>query len=171
MRRLYFLSPHIQSAKQIVDDLLLARISDHHIHIIGKDESEIIKANLPSASLLEKTDVVPAFERGLVVGIAMGLAGGLVGASFSPLGLEFDGATILGLTLAGAVFGAWVSGMIGVSLHSSRLKEFEKPIEAGQLLLIVDVPKKRVEEISRLVKQQHPEVGEKGTEPTMPAFP
>lgn len=171
MRRLYFLSPHLNSAKQIVNDLLLARVDSSHMHIIGKDESQLIKANLPGASLLEKTDVVPAFERGLVVGFATGLLAGLIGASFSPLGLAFDGATILGITLAGAVFGAWASGMIGISLHNSQLKRFESSIEEGQLLLIVDVPKNRIDEITQLVKRHHPEAGERGSEPTMPAFP
>lgn len=171
MRRLYFLSPHLNSAKQIVNDLLLARVDSSHMHIISKDESQLIKANLPGASLLEKTDVVPAFERGLVVGFATGLIAGLIGASFSPLGLEFDGATILGITLAGAVFGAWASGMIGISLHNSQLKRFESAIEEGQFLLIVDVPKNRIAEITQLVKRHHPEAGERGSEPTMPAFP
>ena len=114
---------------------------------------------------------MPAFERGLVVGFATGLVAGLVGASFSPLGLEFDGATILGITLAGAVFGAWISGMIGVSLHNSKLKMFESAIAHGGLLILVDVPKSRMEEITRLVKRQHPEAASEGTEPTMPAFP
>lgn len=171
MRRLYFLSPHVNSAKQIVHDLLLARVDAGHMHVIAKDESQLIKADLPGASLLEKTDVIPAFERGLVVGFATGLIAGLIGAGFSPLGLAFDGATILGITLAGAVFGAWVSGMIGVSLHNSQLKQFESAIEAGQLLLIVDVPKGRIEEITQLVKRHHPEAGERSSEPTIPAFP
>jgi hypothetical protein len=161
----------VNSAKQIVNDLLLARVDASHMHIIGKDESEITHANLPSASLLEKSDVIPAFERGLVYGFAMGLVAGLIGARFSPLGLEFDGATILGITLSGAIFGAWVSGMIGVSLHNSKLRHFESAIEEGQLLLIVDVPKGRIEEITQLVRRHHPEAGERGSEPTMPAFP
>jgi uncharacterized membrane protein YeaQ/YmgE (transglycosylase-associated protein family) len=171
MRRLYFLSPHVNSAKQIVNDLLLARVDAGHMHIISKDESQLTAADLPGASLLEKSDVIPALERGLVFGLATGLVAGLIGASFSPLGLEFDGATILGITLAGAVFGTWVSGMIGVSLHNSKLKRFEPAIDEGQLLLIVDVPKGRIEEITQLVKRHHPEAGERGSEPTMPAFP
>lgn len=171
MRRLYFLSPHVDSAQQIVNDLLLARVNAGHIHIISKDESQLIKAKLPCASLLEKTDIIPAFERGTVIGFATGLVAGLIGASFSPLGLEFDGATILGITLSGAIFGAWVSGMIGISLHNSKLKRFESAIKEGQLLLIVDVPKGRIGEITQLVKSHHPEAGERGSEPTMPAFP
>jgi len=161
----------VNSATQIVNDLLLARVDVGHMHIISKDESQLIKANLPCASLLEKTDVIPASERGIVVGFAMGLIAGLIGSSFSPLGLEFDGATILGITLAGAVFGAWASGMIGISLHNSKLKRFEAAIEEGQLLLIVDVPKERIEEISQLVRRHHPEAGNRGSEPTIPAFP
>lgn len=171
MRRLYFLTTNTSSARKIVDELLLASVDSRHIHIISNNEPELIRAHLPEASLLEKTDVVPAFERGLVVGFATGLIAGLIGASFSPLGLDFDGATILGITLAGAVFGAWISGMIGVSLHNSQLKAFEGAIGRGGLLIIIDVPKSRVAEITNLVKSHHPEAVAEGSEPTMPAFP
>lgn len=171
MRRLYFLTPTVKSARQIVDELLLARVESRHIHIISNNESELAEAHLPEASILEKSDVVPAFERGIVIGFATGLMAGLVGATFSPLGLEFDGATILGITLAGAIFGAWISGMIGVSLHNSQLKAFENAIAHGGLLIIIDVPKARVDEVTKMVKRHHPEVESEGTEPTMPAFP
>ena len=150
---------------------MLTRVDSRHIHIISNNEPELAEAHLPEATLLEKTDVVPAFERGIVFGFATGLAAGLVGSYFSPLGLEFDGATILGITLAGAVFGAWISGMIGVSLHNSQLKMFESAIAHGGLLIIIDVPKARVDEITSLVKRHHPEAAAEGTEPTMPAFP
>jgi uncharacterized membrane protein YeaQ/YmgE (transglycosylase-associated protein family) len=150
---------------------LLASVDSRHIHIISNNEPELIRARLPEASLFEKTDVVPAFERGLVVGFATGLIAGLIGSSFSPLGLNFDGATILGITLAGAVFGAWISGMIGVSLHNSQLKSFENAIAGGGLLIIVDVPKSRMAEITNMVKSHHPEAISEGSEPSMPAFP
>ena len=44
-------------------------------------------------------------------------------------------------------------------------------IEDGQLLLMVDVGKRNVGEVNKLVKSHHPEVQEKGTEPEMPPFP
>jgi hypothetical protein len=81
------------------------------------------------------------------------------------------GGAILGIGLAGAGAGAWISGMIGVSAPSSRLKEFESAIEKGQLMMMVDVPKVRVEEITNLVKSHHPEAEVNGTEPVIPAFP
>ncbi|MGB5306839.1 MAG: DUF1269 domain-containing protein, partial [Gammaproteobacteria bacterium] len=87
------------------------------------------------------------------------------------VGLALGGGAILGIGLAGAGLGAWASGMIGISAPSSRLKEFESAIEKGGLLMMVDVPKKRVDEITDLVKKHHPEADVQGTEPVIPAFP
>ena len=36
MRRIYFLSPDIETTKRIVDDLLLGRIEERHIHVVAK---------------------------------------------------------------------------------------------------------------------------------------
>jgi hypothetical protein len=61
--------------------------------------------------------------------------------------------------------------MIGVSVPSSRLNEFENSIKQGKLLMMVDVPKARVDDITDLVKQHHPEAIIEGAEPVIPAFP
>ena len=171
MRRLYFLAPHLNSAKSIFHDLLLARIDDHHVHVVSKDESELVKAHLPAATLLEKSDIVPAFERGLVIGFASGLVLSFIGVFMMPIELQLGGASILAITVFGAIFGAWVSSMIGVSVHNSHLKGFENAIAKGEYLFIVDIPKSRMAEISKLMKRHHPEAGSEGSEPTMPAFP
>ena len=52
MRRLYFLIPGVDSAKKIVDELLLARIEERHIHIAAADHHALTEANLPEANLL-----------------------------------------------------------------------------------------------------------------------
>lgn len=61
--------------------------------------------------------------------------------------------------------------MIDVSVSNTRIKQFEEAIEAGQLLLLADVPKSRVNEIEDRVKEHLPQVDIEGTEPTIPAFP
>lgn len=171
MRRLYFLIPNIDSAKQIVDELLLARVPERHLHIVAKDGTSLSQEHLPEATLLEKSDVVPALERGIVVGGLTGLVLAAAALMFPPAGLQISGGAVLAIALVGAVFGAWVSAMIGVSVHNSRLTQYEAAIEAGGLLLMIDVPKRQVEEISELVKSHHPEAEAEGTEPTVPAFP
>jgi hypothetical protein len=61
--------------------------------------------------------------------------------------------------------------MIGVSTPSSRLKRFEAAIEQGQILLMLDVPRSRVEEIETRLQALHPEAHLEGIEPNIPAFP
>lgn len=41
----------------------------------------------------------------------------------------------------------------------------------GPMLMMVDVPMRRVQEISDLVAKRHPEAVSGGFEPTIPAFP
>jgi hypothetical protein len=171
MRRLYFLIPGIDSAKTIVDELLLARIEERHIHIAAKDHHALTEAHLPEANLLQESDFVPAVERGVAIGGATGILAGVAAVILPGAALALGGGAILGIGLAGAGVGAWISGMIGVSVPSSRLKEFEKSIEEGSLLMMVDVPKSQVDAITELVKSHHPEAHIEGTEPIIPAFP
>ncbi len=169
MRRLYFLLPDVATARTVVDELLLARIEERHIHVIAKEG--VALEDLPEASLLQKSDFVPAVERGLALGGATGALAGLAALAFPPAGLILGGGAVLSIALAGAGMGAWLSGMIGMDVANSQLKTFEAGLEAGQLLMLVDVPKARVDEIDTLVKQHHPEAQIGGTEPTIPAFP
>ena len=55
MRRIYFLVPDIPMAKRIVDELLLARIEERHLHVLAKRGMPL--ENLPEASLLQKSDL------------------------------------------------------------------------------------------------------------------
>ena len=171
MRRLYFLIPTIDSAKTIVDELLLARVEQRHMHIAAADHHALTEANLPEANLLQESDFVPAVERGLAIGGATGILAGIAAVALPGVGLVLGGGAILGIGLAGAGLGAWVSSMIGISAPSTRLTEFEEAIKEGSLLMMVDVPKTRVDEITDLIKQHHPEAEIEGTEPVIPAFP
>ena len=67
--------------------------------------------------------------------------------------------------------GSWASGMIGISTPNCHLKSFQKKIEQGWILLMVDVPKDRVREISAMIRKNHPGIHRQGIEPDLPAFP
>lgn len=168
-RRLYFLLPQVATAKQVVDELLLARVEERHIHVLAKEGVEM--EDLPEATLLQKSDFVHGVEQGLAVGGATGVIAGLLAVTFPPAGLVLGGGAVLAAALAGAGMGAWISGMIATDVPNSRLKEFEQAVEQGQVLMMVDVPKEQVESVSDLVKKHHPEADMHGTEPTIPAFP
>jgi hypothetical protein len=169
MRRIYFLLPDVQVSKKVVDELLLARIPEKHIHVIAKEGTEM--EDLPEASLAQKSDVIPAFERGIAVGGATGVLAGVAAVTFPPAGLVLGGGALLAIALAGSGFGAIMSTMIGVSAPNSRHAKFEEAIENGEILMLVDVAKDQVEKIEEMVKSHHPEADIEGTEPTIPAFP
>lgn len=168
MKRIYFLVPGIETAKMIVDDLLLARVEERHIHVAAKRGTPL--EDLPEATFLEKTDFVPALEQGLAVGGLTGILAGLVAFAL-PTGLVLGGGAVLASSLAGAGIGAWLSSMIGISIGSRRIQQFERALDGGELLVMVDVPKDRVDEIEGIVRKHHPEAECEGTEPHKPAFP
>lgn len=169
MRRIYFLVPDITTTQKIVEDLLLARIEEKHIHVIAKRGTPL--EDLPEANLLQKSDFVPAVEQGLALGGATGLLAGLVAVALPPASTVIAGGVLLATTLAGAGVGSWLGGMVGMSVGNRRTKEFEDEIEAGKLLVLVDVPADRVNEIEDRVKQHLPQVEVEQTEPRVPAFP
>jgi hypothetical protein len=167
MRRLYFLLPDLDVAHAVVDELLLARVEERHIHIIAKEGTPL--GDLPEAGFTQKSDFIPAMERGVAMGGATGVVAGL--AALALPGVVIGGGAVLALGMAGAGVGAWAGSMIGSSVENSKTRKFHDAVEAGELLVLVDVPKDRVNSIKDLIKKHHPDVDFGGTEPTIPAFP
>jgi hypothetical protein len=168
-RRLYFMVPDVRSARQIRDELLLARIEDDHIHVMAKEDIPL--TGLHEASVLQKSDFVHGAETGLAVGGGIGIIAGVVAVVFPPAGVDLQLVTILLTALIGAAFGAWVASMVASSIPNSRLKGFASALAAGHVLMMVDAPSGRVDEISKRIAAHHPEAMGSGIEPTIPAFP
>jgi hypothetical protein len=169
MRRIYFLLPGVASARAIVDELLLARVEERHIHIVAREDTPL--EDLPEAGVAQRSDLIPAIEKGLAAGGLSGLLAGALAVTFPPAGLVLGGGAVLGLTAFGAGFGAWMASMVGIGLPSGRLQKFESAIQSGQLLMMIDVPRARIQEIEAVVRRHHPEAQLEGLEPDMPVFP
>jgi hypothetical protein len=163
------LIPDLETANKVTDELLLARIDERHIHVIAREGTQL--GDLPKASLLQTSDVIPAVERGLAVGGVTGILAGVAAVSFPPAGLVLGGGAILATAIAGSGIGAWLSSMIGVDVVNSQIKQFEGAVDNGEILFLVDVPKERVHQIETMVKMHHPDADVEGTEPHIPAFP
>jgi hypothetical protein len=168
-RRLYFLLPDIESARKVEEDLLLARIEEGHMHYLARRGMDL--GDLPEASVSQKTDFVHGLKVGLITGGSMGFIIGLV-ALFQFGATLVSGFTIfLGLFVLGAAFGVFASALVASSTPNTMLKPFQKALDEGHILLMVDVPKERVHEISEIIRKTHPEAEDHGVEPTIPAFP
>lgn len=127
--------------------------------------------DLPEAHPAQSPDLLPALARGTAAGGVTGMLAGLAAMDFPPAGLTIAGGAVVAMTLAGAGFGAWMSTMVGVDLPNTRIEKYEAAIAKGELLMMVDAPRERVEEIEELVKSHHPEADISGADPTIPAFP
>lgn len=169
-RRIYWLLPDVESARRVVNDLLVARVPVRHIHGFGREDMNL--SGVHPANVFQTTDVIYAAELGLLIGGTVGIAAGLLVAMYYPFGFDSLQWGIVGiLGVLGALFGAWSSSMIGISVPSHRLKRFEAAVERGEILLMVDVPVLQVKEVESLLQASHPEARLEGEDLDTPVFP
>ena len=168
-RRLYFLLPDVESCTRTVNDLLLARVEDRHMHCLAKRGTDL--GELHEASYLLKTDLM----RGAAIGIFFGaLAGVILGyliVNYPPQGTHPGLAAAVLAALLGAALGVWLGSMAATGAPNSRLRQFGDELERGKVLLIVDVPYEKVDRIRDIVAARHPEVLASSQETRYPAFP
>ncbi|RCV89358.1 DUF1269 domain-containing protein [Billgrantia montanilacus] len=156
MQRLYFLIPDKETTSAIVDELNAMGLTKDELHVMGKDWQPLEKEGVPTATLIQTTDVVNASKRGAIVGAALGLVLGLI-AHFILIDTNIVWLT-LGMIVFGALFGVWASTMVGVSVRDIKVSKFDKAIRRGSMLLIIDVPDEQEDTFRTAIKRHHPEV-------------
>lgn len=154
-RRLYFMLPDVESCRVVVEELRKAGVKDHDMHAVAGLGVDL--EGLPQAGLMETSEIAHGLEAGIGVGGVAGFLGGLLAVTFPPAGLVLGGGALLAGTLAGAGFGALVASLVAKDMPSHELESFEASIAEGGILLLVDVPRNRVDEFTSLVKEHHPE--------------
>lgn len=164
MRRIYFLAPDLTTTHKIVDEIRSEGIEDSRIHVLAKRDTPL--EDLPEAGITIKTDFIAAVERGVALGGSSGLLVGLFALRFA--GVAMAGAPILGALFAGATIGSLAGGLSGLSAGNSRLRQFEEAIENGEFLVLLDIPKEKVDQVSETIIKHYPEVEFEGIEPILP---
>ncbi|MEN8216289.1 MAG: DUF1269 domain-containing protein [Pseudomonadota bacterium] len=155
-RKLYFMLPDVGHCKQLVAELQNAGMAERDIHVVARNDIPL--EDLPKASVLQKTELTYGLELGAGVGGIAGMLGGVLAVTFPPAGVVLGGgAMIIATTLAGASFGTIVSVLIARDIPNHELQGFQTGIAQGQILLILDIPTPRLDEISQLIKTTHPE--------------
>ncbi|MEN8178733.1 MAG: DUF1269 domain-containing protein [Pseudomonadota bacterium] len=155
MRRLFFLTPDIGSCQTIVKELQNAGVPQRHLHVIASIEQTL--EDLPEAGILQKTELLHGIEIGAGLGGTAGIMGGLLAMTFPPAGLVLGGGALLAGAAAGAGFGAVVTALISSHEHNHDLDSFQRAIEKGEILLMVDIPRGQVDETKELILGHHPE--------------
>ena len=153
--RVYWLLPDLPSARATMDELLQARVDVRRMHFVAREGCDL--SGLHAANVLQTSDVIRSAEAGLVIGAAVGgMLGAVAAVSYPGAGEPPLWSLIPVLVVAGALFDAWTSSMIGISAPNKRLQRFSAQIEQGRILLMVDVPMPRVAEIEARLQALHP---------------
>jgi len=167
--RMYVTLPDVPSARRLANDLLLARIEDRRMHFLARRGTDL--GELHEASYLHKTDTVHGAFVGLVLGGLMGVVVGVVLVNYPVGGASLQMGAVLIASIVGAALGTWVASMVGLQVPNSKLKRFDGDLEHGKVLLMLDVPASRYQEVRSIIARTHPEAADEGSEPTVPAFP
>jgi hypothetical protein len=166
--RLYYLHPDIDSARRTLDELLLARIEERHIRFMT--DGRPLPEDLPEASIFHKTDVLHGAAFGMLCGVGLGIGLAFLLVSYLEL-KDISAVVFLGSTLLGMLFGGWAASMVGAAIPNSQLQKFQSELQRGKLLLIVDVPARRILQIEEILQQKHPEMQFCGEDTHRPVFP
>lgn len=167
--RIYWLLPHLESARSTMDDLVRAGVEPRHLHFVAREDCDL--SGLHAAGVLQTSDVICSAEAGLVVGAAFGgILGAVAAVSYPGADAAPHWDLVPMLILAGALVDAWTSSMIGISAPNRRLRRFARDIEQGRILLLVDAPMGRVKEIEARLQALHPEARLQGVEPGLPSY-
>jgi uncharacterized membrane protein YeaQ/YmgE (transglycosylase-associated protein family) len=166
---MYVMLPDVASARGLANDLLLERVEDRHMRFLARRGTDL--GELHEASYFHKTDAIHGAFVGLVIGGFLGAAVGGFLVNYPPEGASLQMVAVLVAALVGAMLGVWVATMVGLQVPNSRLRHFERELEDGKVLLMLDVPSRRFDEVRAIIALKHPESVDRGHEPTVPAFP
>lgn len=157
--KLEFLLPNIKAANVACEKMLLARVDNSNIRFLAKKGTDL--GDLQEATAIEKTNIIHEAERGVLIGAALGLLGGMyvltvpAWVTYSPLWFTNSRwYIILAITSAfGAVFVALGYALFGTNFYNTDLDAFKGKIEKGAVLMILTVPIYRAKEIRRIMRE------------------
>jgi hypothetical protein len=168
--RVYWLLPDLASARATMEDLLQAGVELRRMHFVGREGCDL--SGLHAANVLQTSDVIRSAGAGLVIGSAVGgMLGAVAAVSYPDAGEPAQWAFFPVLVVAGALFDLWTLSMIGISAPNKRLQRFAPELEQGRILLMLDVPVGRAEEIQARLQALHPEARRHDIEPELASFP
>ncbi|HYW02917.1 MAG TPA: DUF1269 domain-containing protein [Gammaproteobacteria bacterium] len=156
MHRRFLLVSDVDEARELFNDLLRAGLQWRQVRVMARDD--VLLEDLPEVPLSQRTDLLPALRRGLLIGGGMGLGGGLIAIMVPPIGDVLGFPAVLVMGALGAVFGALSATMIAIDVPHPDVRRFREAIDAGRILMMVDVPAGRAGELDALIRQAHPKV-------------
>lgn len=151
MKRLYYLSNNIDYVKAISDDLHQAGITDWNFHVVSRNDAGLYTHHLHGSGPLQRTDFIHWALRGALFGLVLSLFVVTCLLWQTKLPHVVMVSTMLLLTM----FCTWVGGLIGISHVHYKVARYYDRLQAGEYLMMVDVPRKSAEDTEALMEHHH----------------
>lgn len=132
--RRVFSAKDVGTAEAAIAAARASGIEDECISLITR--ADVPLESIPADRIDATTDMVPAAIRGAVEGGAIGLFAGLAAVLVPSLGMTIAGVGLL--AAIGATAGTWSSALIGSTIPNEVRRQFEREIERGQILVVID---------------------------------
>lgn len=160
MKRYFYLSNDLDDLEAIEAELEQQGLSMPQIHVISKDAAGLESHHLNQVHQWFQTDVIHSTLKGAVIGcVAASVA--ITVAYFSGL-IGYIGVApfvLLSIVLLG--FCTWEAGFIGTQLPNRYFKKFQKALDRGKHLLMVDITPEE-KPILKKVCANHPKLHKAG---------
>ncbi len=152
LRRLFFVVPNPARAAELTTEIERFGIPHGHIHALARDEVNL--SALPKSALAPGNDVAWKIEWNL-------WKINLILFALSSLGfiLELTGihSTWAVFTLALMVTTCVMGALFAFYIPDTQLNEFSGALAQGEIVLMVDVPKRQVRDIETWVDRHYPD--------------
>ncbi len=150
-RRLYFMLPDAGHARRVVSDLEGSGLPRSSLHAMARPGADL--GGLPAATPVQQVDRLHGLERllwrGNLLFFFLMLALFIAGLA--------DGSPWLAALGATAMAASFIAGLLWTYVPDAAVHEFDDALGHGEILLMVDVAPRQVEEIERRVHGRHPE--------------
>lgn len=151
-RRLYFIFPDEAHAVKVLDDLQRLGLDRSCVHAIpGKG---VTLNHFPPATKLQTSDFIGRVARLLWDANLILFAGALFGFAVA-LYVNSDFGVVLAVAVMVVTF--FSGAFYAIRVPDTRLTEFKDVLAHGEIVLLVDVPRFRVDAVERMVCRRHPE--------------
>ena len=159
MKRHYYLSDNLDGLDHIEDELERHGIVRPQIHVLSKDDTGVeTHRHLHNIESVLKQDVVHGTILGGLYGILAAALVMLIGY-LSRLPETYTWMPFMFLAIAMFGFVTWSGGFYGIQTPHREFRRFQKDLDAGKHVFIVDVDPEQEHLIRQMEYERYPGIG------------
>ena len=138
MKRTYHLAQTLENAQTIQNELLSGGVTAERIHMLCKDDDQLVDFGLNPLPLSQRRDIMADIEYGALAGVLVGviIAIALIAAPAGTIDLTPIVFTSISFSfsLAGLVLG----GLLGLNRENYHISEFRGQLSDSQCVIMTD---------------------------------